>query len=369
MKRISIYIILNILLLTFSNRVFSSDTLKTKLPRNHYLSVRYLHGPVYDHRDLSGVLNFKQGDGISVEYLVETNGVREWETQYNLPRVGVAFYYEDFHYNVLGKAFSTAIVSEFPCVKNNFFGLDLRFLAGVAYVTKKFDTDDNPLNLLVGSRFSAFFCFGPQIQLFKNQSTKLILGGNFVHYSNGCMQLPNLGLNLLQWHIGVESRIGEIAPKYQGEPIKTTIERKWTKSIVFSMGARESGQPEGPKYCITSLTSEISHKAGKRTKFGFGVDLFRDPSDQYFFNRDNIEYSKKDFISGGIHASYGFNFGKTSATLHFGSYMFSKANSFGSMYHRVAVNYLITNNIIANLGLRTYFMKAEYIEWGIGYQF
>ena len=130
-----------------TSSVNASDTLRTKLPRTKYLSLRYLHGPVYDHRGLSGVLDFHSTDGIAAEYLVETDGSRAWENIYGHPRLGAAFYFEDFHYNVLGKAFSGAVIAEFPVAKKRFFGIDLRFLAGTANVTKKFDSDNNPENL------------------------------------------------------------------------------------------------------------------------------------------------------------------------------------------------------------------------------
>lgn|GEM_PF-2625454 len=371
MKRLLKLLFLAVVVVSFVDSLQAADTLRTKLPRTKYLSLRYLHGPVYDHRSLSGVLDFRKGDGIGAEYLVETDGSRQWETLYGLPRLGAAVYYEDFHYDVLGKAFSGAIIAEFPLVKSSFFGMDLRFLAGTAYVTKKFDSKTNPENLLVGAHFSAFFAFGPQFSFFMNRPQRLLAGFNFVHYSNGSMRLPNLGLNLMQWHIGVQGRIGVEQPKYEDQPRETIIFKKWQPYVTAAFGVREIEQPESPKYFILSSTTGIYRMLGKRTRAGFGFDFFRDPSHQSKFsiNGGGIEYSDASTFVLGFHASYGVCFGRTTASLHFGTFLFNEIYDELPIYHRVVFNYHITPHIMANLGLRTYFGRAEYIEWGVGYIF
>ena len=347
----------------------ASDTLRTKRPRNKYLSLRYLHGPVYDHRGLSGVLDFHSTDGVAAEYLIETDGSRAWENIYGHPRLGAAFYYENYHYNVLGQSFSGAVIAEFPLVKKQFLGIDLRFLAGTGYVTKKFDSESNPDNLLIGSRFSAFFCFGPQFQFFMNRPQRLLAGFNFVHWSNGAMRLPNLGLNLMQWHIGVQGRIGEEHPKFTGEPRQTIVWNKWQKYVTAAVGFRESQQPEGPKYCIISTTAGVYRMLGQRTRVGVGLDFFRDPSQNTTFGNFGIEESNDSPYLLGAHIAYGFCFGRTSATLHLGGFIFNEIYDGAAIYDRVVINYNITPHLMANLGLRTYFMRAEYIEWGVGYMF
>jgi len=369
MKRFVVMLFFTAVVLSLVLPAHAADTLGTRLPRNKYLSLRYLHGPVFDHRHLSGVLDYRPGDGIAAEYLVETDGSRAWENIFGLPRLGAAVYYENFHYDVLGQAFSCAVVSEFPCVKTNFFGVDLRFLAGTAYVTKKFDSETNPNNLLVGSHFSAFFCFGPQFELFMNRPQRLVAGFNFVHYSNGSMRLPNLGLNLMQWHIGVQGRIGGEHPKFSGEPRETIVFNKWQKYLTAAFGVRESQQPEGPKYFILSTTAGVYRMLGKRTRAGVGLDFFRDPSQQTTLGNFGIEHSDSSPLLLGLHAAYGFCFGRTTATLHFGGFLFNEIYEELPIYHRVVINYHITPHIMANLGLRTYFMRAEYIEWGVGYVF
>lgn len=368
MKLCSTFIIAVVVLLSTA-QLQASDTLRTKLPRNKYLSLRYLHGPVYDHRQLSGVLDFRPGDGIGAEYLVETDGSRAWENVYGHPRLGAALYYEDFHYDVLGKAFSGAVVAEFPMVKKRFFGMDMRFLAGAAYVTKKFDSDNNPANLLIGSHFSAFFVFGPQFAFFMNRPQRLLAGFNFVHYSNGAMRLPNLGLNLMQWHVGVQGRIGEERPKFTGEPRETIVYNKWQKYFTAAFGVRENQQPEGPKFFILSTTAGVYRMFGQCFRAGVGADFMRDESELTRLGNYGVEHYDWSPYLLGLHLSCGVCFGRTTATLHLGGFVVNEIYDGVPLYDRLVINYFITKHIMANLGLRTYFMRAEYIEWGVGYMF
>ena len=92
MKRFVVMLFFTAVVLSLVLPAHAADTLGTRLPRNKYLSLRYLHGPVFDHRHLSGVLDYRPGDGIAAEYLVETDGSRAWENIFGLPRLGAAVY-------------------------------------------------------------------------------------------------------------------------------------------------------------------------------------------------------------------------------------------------------------------------------------
>ena len=202
-----------------------------------------------------------------------------------------------------------------------------------------------------------------------NRPQRLLAGFNFVHWSNGAMRLPNLGLNLMQWHIGIQGRIGEEKPRFTGEPVQTIVYNKWQKYVTTAFGVREADQPEGPKYCILSTTVGVYRMLGQRTRVGAGLDFFRDPSQQKKLGNFGIEYSDASPCLLGLHVAYGFCFGRTTATLHLGGFLFNEIYDELPIYDRLVINYQIAPHIMANLGLRTYFMRAEYIEWGVGYVF
>ena len=157
--------------------------------RDCYWSVDYLRGPVYDHRNLAAALQLGTTQGVGVSYLRRVDGSEPWHHYYRRPKLGLAAYYEDFHYpEVLGKAVSAALVSDFHIVDRRLFDFDLNIQAGAAYLTKCFDAQTNNLNLYIGAKAAAFFRFGFELVAMPESRVSYVAGLNFVHYSNGAMK-------------------------------------------------------------------------------------------------------------------------------------------------------------------------------------
>ena len=336
--------------------------------RDCYWSVDYFRGPVYDHRNLSGALQLGTTQGFGVSYLRRVDGSEPWHHYYRRPKLGLAAYYEDFNYpDVLGKAVSAALVSDFHIVKRRFFDFDLNVQAGAAYLTKKFDARSNNLNLYIGAKFAAFFRFGFELVAMPESRVSYVLGANFVHYSNGAMKLPNLGLNLCQLNFGARFRVNkELAQVRELDASAAeTLDRRWRCQAFWSLGCREQGTPLGDKYLVTTMAFNALKPVTKKFVAGVGIDLMRDGSEANDLDGDS-GFAK--LISGGIHCSAGLEFGKVYAALEIGGYLYSKTKSTMDMYDRVSVNYRIRRRLIAHVGLRTFLMKAYYIEWGMGCQ-
>lgn len=333
--------------------------------RDAYWSVDYLRGPVYDHRNLAGALNLGTTQGVGVSYLRRVDGSEPWHHYYRRPKLGVAAYYEDFGYpDVLGKAFSVALVSDFHIVKRRLFDFDLNIQAGAAYLTKKFDARTNNLNLYIGAKASAFFRFGFELVAMPESRVSMVAGLNFVHYSNGAMKLPNLGLNLCQFNLGARMCVKkELAEVREFDASAAEIDRRWRYQAFLSFGCREQGTPLGDKYFVTTMAFNALRPVTKKFVAGVGFDLMRDGSDANDLDGDSGFFK---LMSGGIHGSAGLEFGKVYAALEVGGYLFSEVKSFFDMYDRVTVNYNFNNRLIAHVGLRTFLMKAYYIEWGMG---
>lgn len=331
-----------------------------------YWSFDYLRGPVYDHRNLSGVLQFGTTQGVGVTYLRRVDGGEPWHHYYRLPKLGLAAYYEDFNYpEVLGRAFSGALVADFHIVDRKFFDFDLNIQAGAAYLTKKFDSRDNNLNLYIGSRLSAFFRFGFELVAMPDSRVAPVAGFNFVHYSNGAMKMPNLGLNLCQLNLGARFRVNKVtAPEREFDASAVELDRALRYQALLSFGCRERGTPEGDKYLVTTCAVNCLKPVTRKFVAGVGFDLMRDGSEVEDYDGGGFAA----LISGGVHASAGLEFGRAYAALEIGGYLFSKVKQTLDMYDRVTVNYAINKRFLAHVGLRTYLMKAYFIEWGIGCQ-
>lgn len=339
---------------------------------NKYFSVSYLRGPVYDHRDLAGVLDFSITQGVGAEYLFDVSGSKPWHSNYRAPKLGVAAYYEDFgNSQLLGYGLSGAIVSQFFIIKRSAVCAAANLQVGAAYVSKTFDARTNYTNLLVGAHLSAFFRMGVELQILPSHRISPLIGANFVHYSNGSMKLPNLGLNLAQFNLGARVRINKdpVGLDEKSTPVLgDSGSRRFRYQATVSFGCREQGNPEGEKYLVAVLNAKCMREVSRKWVLGLGIDVIRDGSDVRYFNKNSLPSSQKDYISTGIQGSGAMMFGKCTAGIEVGVTVLSPKNK-GSMYDRVSVDYHITRNLLAHVGLKTYLMKAEFIEWGFGYAF
>jgi hypothetical protein len=55
--------------------------------------------------------------------------------------------------------------------------------------------------------------------------------------------------------------------------------------------------------------------------------------------------------------------------INLGTYLHAKYTEDGKIYQRIALRYIISKNIFTNISLKTSKGVADFVEWGIGYQF
>lgn len=341
------------------------DSLKTL----KYIRVEYLHGPFYDHRKYSVAVDMHTADAVSVSYMFQTRGDKLWHKLYGFPKTGFSLTAANFNNNeVLGKTITMAAFSEFYFLNVKDCSAYFNSSAGCAYVTKSFDAQTNNMNMFVGSKFCAYFRFGIGFDLLKSKKVSYNLGLNFVHWSDGCTKLPNLGLNVLMLNVGAAYRINQSFKKPTVNDIPA-FEKKFKFETSAAASLRESGYPDGPNYCVINLNTGVYRLRSHKFRYGAGFDYFRDPSVKFYYLRNNESFSKSDYNSLGVFASAGMAFGKLTTDFNFGYYLITSEQTDGNLYHRLSFNYHITDRIFAKIGLRTYFMKAQCIEFGTGISF
>ena len=341
----------------------ANDTLPK---RENFLSLQYYRGPVFDHRKIGSLLNFGMPYDFSLQYWFQTDGRKQWEMLYKYPQLGFSVHYVDFDTKFFGKAVSGAALVKFVLKQNNFFSFKIDLQSGIAYITKPFDKDDNIYNALIGSHVNFFLTAGPEFEFFRSKNIFLSGGFSFTHFSNGSTQLPNLGINLMEWHAGVNYRL---TPSQERRTYAYPQDNKrWQGDVIISAGWCENGQPCGPKYFITTLNTGFYRILSTKHKIGAGFDIMRDPSQEYYYVRAEDEYKDFDFLSSGFSLRYGLIIGKLTTLVQWGFFVKEPKYSDAHSYHRIGVNYQITKHLLANLSLKTTYAKANFIEFGFGYQ-
>jgi hypothetical protein len=163
-----------------------------------------------------------------------------WQQYYPKTRLSILFNYQQTgNAAVLGHAWAVAPMLSFELRSKNSFSLNAQVAWGLAYVSKRFDSFDNPSNIVIGSYLNAFASArlqaGYQIGAWQPRLSLLVS-----HYSNGNYNSPNLGINLASVELGLNYH--------------------WQKEIGYEGVAKEIKQPQFSPFIQIGLgaTSRIS---------------------------------------------------------------------------------------------------------------
>ncbi len=298
-----------------------------------------------------------------------STGNSYWEKLYRFPRTGICYSYWNLgNPEVFGKAHALYAFINIPIYKKNeFFSFNYQVSFGFSYLTKKFNVYENQLNRAIGSHGNVYFRLGfdSKIKLFKK--SEIVLETGFSHFSNGKIKSPNYGLNALTASIGLNYFINNV--KYNNEEIEIPqLEKHYQHTIIYSAGTKVYDNLFGIHYFVSSVSYSFEKLLNHKRRIGLGADVFYDESirealaDKGEYNNDS-----KNLFRMGIHLSHSLRYKRVLLCIHVGYYLYSKYTDISLLYNRLAFQYMISNNIIVNISLKSHMAKADFIEWGIGY--
>jgi hypothetical protein len=229
-----------------SNIIFENEFYIGKIIKNY---------PVFPETDLT----FFDGFEISKQ----TTGNKAWHKEYGYPRVGVSFIYGELgNKNVLGENFSIAPDISFISKNSSKWHSETKIGIGLSYFNRKYNRISNPGNLIIGSSVTniTYLSFGVLYNVSENFSIKA--GASAFHFSDGHYQLPNIGLNILLFNIGIkyypfpksEIKNNNPTPVYEH---KLRINLQAGSGLhEFGFATKPIGGPKYPVYLATIYLSE-----------------------------------------------------------------------------------------------------------------
>lgn len=355
--RITFSILVLTSVLSFNNML----TAQEKEHKNFYLEPVYQYGFIWQHRpSLADVI----GGNINVARISfgqETYGKSYWDQLYRYPDWGVGYSFTDLgNPNELGQANAIYYYLRIPVIKKSKFSLNYKISGGMAYL--------NQGSIAIGSHLNLYFDFSLDTKFKLGKRLDLINSFGATHYSNGAIDMPNLGVNLFSYRLGLQYKLNNT----HREKISVEIpeqENKHYISIVGGAGVKEKRPMGGEKLTVASGSVDYLKPVGLKHKFGGGLDIFYDESlyeimDSVF----NKDVSDNEIMRYGVHISGEARYKKLVVALHIGTYLKAKYTEDGKIYQRVAIRYLFTEKFFANISLKTSKGIADFVEWGLGYQ-
>jgi hypothetical protein len=299
-----------------------------------------------------------------------TSGKNYWEKLYNNPSTGFGYSYWNLGNNeVLGNANTIYSFINFPFLKwKEIIQFNYQISLGGAYLSKKFDVNQNHLDRAIGSHANIYFRLGIDGKIRLTPKTELILEAGATHFSNGKTKSPNYGINTGTFSVGLNYLFNN-SNNIITIPEIPEIVKKYSQSILYSAGLKAYDNLLGKKYLTSSASYNLERQMDVKRKIGLGADLFYDGSiKEALVQQDGTpETDFVKLIRVGLHASYSVRYKRVVGGIQLGRYLYSKYIVLTPFYSRLSIQYLLSENIFGGVALKSHMGKADCLEFGAGY--
>ena len=247
--------------------------------------------------------------------------------------------------------------------------LSFRPRIGLAYLTRKYDTNTNPENLLIGSDFNLNVQLGLYYTLQKwNQIMKV--GTNLSHFSNGSITRPNWGLNL--WST---SLIYQFGPRlYEANKFyKTEYERLhkehgyWFSPYVQGGVFLKQVVMNQSRFVGSHLVAGASQEVNGFLKINAQFHWIKDPSIESELANRGITNYKNDrlAISAGLKAE----FHRLTLTSNLGYYFYKPEEVLDKpFFQHYQLDYILSRHTYIYLGGIAHLNESDFMELGVGFR-
>ena len=303
---------------------------------------------------------------LDVSLIKQTFGQNELEQIYNYPEYGLSFFYSTLgNDQILGKEAALNAFLRLNFIMKPKFHLYNQLGLGFTYVSKKFDFQNNYLNVGVGSHYNIHFNYrlGTSFQL--NKKTEFNTGISFDHFSNGNTSEPNLGVNYLSLFGGVSYKIGQHMDRKIQE-IKPHI-RKNNLELFTAIGGKHTRSLSYKYYVTSSVSLQLVREYFRALYLGVGTDIFYDSSVRSEMAAKGLTYHSINDFQTGIHVTQTFAYGRFNLILQEGVYLFlyDKVNN-KVMYNRGIFQFKVSDNLMIRLAMKSHLHILDFPEVGLG---
>ena len=367
----NIYIIIIILFFvfcSFSNIKAQKDSLP-KEKKIFSIAPKFQYGYILAHHASFDYLIKKHPYAFELNVGFPATGKKMREHVTNFPTLGFGFYHANLgNKEILGTVYSFYTYINGPIFKIRKYSLNYNVEMGLSYLPLIYDYQTNYINFAISTHFNVHANLNFESHWKINNKLTLFSGIGVTHYSNGAVRMPNPGINVVSFSSGLIYTFNQTKPPVKIK--KPKFIRYFDLSLIQTIGVQARYPTYKQPYFLSAFTADFGRRIGFVSRFGIGGDIFYNSSVVENFETDSIFNStKKDYFYGGIHVSWDINYGRMSFTIHQGIYLWQKFNTYKNIYERFGFRYKFDNNIILNITLITYYASAQFIEWGIGYNF
>lgn len=323
-----------------------------------FLEADLAMGRIVPHPELDGVLlnNFYQA--LDLRFSKQTTGDNFWNQLYRYPSYGFGVSIINFPEDVLGYPFSMYGFMNFTMVRRKKFEFNNRISVGTSFL-KPFSEERNPKNNAIGSTMNVHIDVRFEGSWQVGQQTNLNFGGHFTHFSNGSYQKPNLGLNLYGLYGGIDWYFNPKRPTFKRLRVPE-LKSKGDFTVMLAIGQKQL-EENGDRFMGTTVSMAYNFQWQHKCKYPIGIDIFYNEYYESFQNDKSTSIA----VKSGFEQIYN----KLTLFAQVAVYVFNEPSYGRFFYERLGLRYKIYNELFGSVSVKAHLVKAEMVEWGIGYRF
>ena len=241
----------------------------------------------------------------------------------------------------------------------------LKFGGGIAFISEKFDLENNIKNAAIGSSLNGAIAFEYHFPIRLKGGFSLSPSLRFTHYSNGAYKLPNLGLNLFSMGLSLEKNR---TPKSNSSKTEAPSLEKKRLQAGLSIGRNQLIDPESQLSNNYNLSLQYIHTAPSNFILGLGTDIHYSKSYQDYYTRTSDDASSLSLLESsraGLTGIVGISLGATEIDGNVGYYIYDHQKINGSLYQRIYVLTKLGKGFRLKFCLKSHIARAETFELGL----
>lgn len=290
---------------------------------------------------------------------------------YNYPVYGIGLYSSTFGLAHVGDPYAVYGFVSVPVNPrvNKRWSFSYRISLGLSGRFNPYNEEDNPFNLIIGTKNNVFIDFGGQANYALNRHFLLGVGLAFHHFSNGALRLPNTGINLLPLTASVtyipNANNFDFSKDYMGpNPKKDQLH------FSYAFGIKQLDMDNDRQYFKSTLGVFWSRFIGYKWRLGLGGNVFYSASGNDSFVTEDEKGSFGALFSGGP-AFYIDHLLTSRLYLNGNVGYYLHRNRFNGetkpIFLRIGARYHVYKDFFAGVSIKAHQGKADFIEWTTGY--
>ncbi|MDR1672251.1 MAG: acyloxyacyl hydrolase [Bacteroidales bacterium] len=376
------------------------DSVSVQHPKKLFFSIGRQHGSMLNTYQSEVISNIYSGSHFRIGWQTDDSDKNPDDNLYRYPYYGFGYYVGNMNRIVLGsggqntqsgqnarskfgKPLAAYVFFGIPFYRSKWYQATYDISAGFSYNFNAYDPEENPYNLLIGSKNNAYISFSVGNTFTLPGYSTFNAGFSFQHFSNGSYQKPNKGINLVSVTAAYQFGLYANREKHYAQfaAIRSEPVLEWYLSFAGGVRMLDTGfdrnhPHDGKRWFCTTVSSAALVKTGLRRWIGAGLDFF------YFdWGRHVIEYrarqegreattSPLDNMEWGAFLSHEAGYKRLRMIINCGFYLSDRVGDnpiHPWIYERLGIKYHITKRLFAGLLVKAHLAKADYTEWTFGY--